>query len=618
MQLPIIRSFIFVVLTLVLTAVFLPEAAHCQVIHNFDSVIKINRDRSLDITETIDYDFQGGESHGILRAIPVVYNRNSERYDVAVRVLSVLDESGAHMPWRATFQGNNLILRIGSPKLRLSGKHFFQLRYRVRRAVKFFEGVPEIAWDVTGADWPVTIERARASVVLPKGVQESSIRRSAELGRPQAVSSQPEIETESESASGPQEDSHGRLIRFLAEGIQPGENFTVFIGLPQKSMPVPGPLDDFLFFFGKWWPSVTFPLVMGLMLAAVYWHFGRDPVAITGVEDRFSETFSPRFDMAPAQVGTLIDEKCDLEDIIATVVGLAAEGHLKIRLVVEPGTAGGFERSAYELVKTEPGEGARPLTAFEKLFLDGIFADAKEVDGFYQVTDKDLQYKFFRLIPALRREINESMVHGGYFRDNPDMVRMVYQSLAFFLLFLGVLTLTVGEPVTYLTTGSSMLSPWGIGFCLAAGVSFLFAPAMPARTKKGCDALKEILAFLAAAGTADKNYTVQNALRKDNGLFSRVLPYAMVLGIADTFALGCVESVTEQPDWFEPATSRDLFEPRNYVCDLGICLRALEAVMTAAPAEDDLASHKNRVFTGSSGFGGGGFRERGTDEEAGS
>ncbi|MGD9682065.1 MAG: DUF2207 domain-containing protein [Candidatus Obscuribacterales bacterium] len=617
MQLPNFRSFIFLALTLVLTAGFLPEAAHCQVIHNFDSVIKINRDRSLDITETIDYDFQGGESHGILRAIPVVYNRNSERYDVAVRVLSVLDESGAHLPWRATFQGNNLILRIGSPKLRLSGKHFYQLRYRVRRAVKFFEGVPEIAWDVTGADWPVTIERARASVVLPAGVQESSIRRSAELGRSDTRSSQV---SEAVNAPGlePEEDSHGRLIRFLAEGIQPGENFTVFIGLPQKTMPAPGPLDDFLFFFGKWWPSVTFPLVMGLMLAAVYWHFGRDPVAITGVEDRFSETFSPRFDMAPAQVGTLIDEKCDLEDIIATVVGLAAEGHLKIRRVVGPLTPSGFERSAYELVKTEPGEGARPLTSFEKLFLDGIFVDAREVDGAYRVLGTDLQYKFFRLIPALRREINESMVQGGYFRDNPDMVRMVYQSLAFFLLFLGVLTLTVGEPVTYLTTGSSILSPWGIGFCLAAGVSFLFAPAMPARTKKGCDALKEILAFLTAAGTADKNHAVQDALRKDNGLFSRVLPYAMVLGIADTFALGCVESVTEQPDWFEPATGQDLFDPRNYVWDLGICLRILEGAMTAVPPEDDLASHKNRVFTGSSGFGGGGFRDRGADEESGS
>jgi|GEM_PF-1809186 len=610
MQLRFVFSFIFLVLTLVLTAGFLPEAAHCQVIHNFDSVIKINRDRSLDITETIDYDFQGGESHSILRAIPVVYNRNSERYDVAIRVLSVVDENGSHLPWRATFQGNNLILRIGSPELRLSGKHFFQLRYRARKAVKFFEGVPEITWDVTGADWPVTIERARASIVLPAGIEESSIRRSAELGRSDTGADQTPV-------AAPQEDSHGRSIRFLAEGIQPGENFTIFIGLPQKTLPAPGPLDDFLFFAGKWWPSVAFPLAMGLMLAAVYWHFGRDPVAITGVEDRYSETFSPRFDLAPAQVGTLVDEKCDLEDIIATVVGLAGQGHLKIRQVVEPSSVGGFDRSGYELIKTEPGEGSRPLTSFEKLFLDGIFADAKWVDGAYRVADTDLKYKFFRLIPALRREINESMVNGGYFRDNPDVVRMVYQSLACFLLFLGVLTLTVGEPVTYLTTGASILSPWGIGFCLAAGVSFLFAPAMPARTKKGCEALKEILAFLRAAGTADKNHTVQDALRKDNGLFGRVLPYAMVLGVADTFALGCVESVTEQPDWFEPGTSRDFFEPRNYVCDLGICLRALEAVLTAVPSEDDIAAQKNRVFAGSSGLGGGGFRDRDAEDETG-
>lgn len=610
MQPRFVFSFTVLIVALVATAVFLPEAAHCQVIHNFDSVIKINRDRSLDITETIDYDFQGGEAHSILRAIPVVYNRNSERYDVAVRVLSVVDENGSHLPWRATFQGNNLILRIGAPELRLSGKHFFQLRYRVRRAVKFFEGVPEIAWDVTGADWPVLIERARASIVLPAGVEQSSIRRSAELGRSDTGADQAPL-------AAPQEDSRGRWIRFMAEGIQPGENFTVFIGLPQKTLPAPGPLDDIWFFLGKWWPSVALPLGMGLMLAVVYWHFGRDPVAVTGVEDHYSETFSPRFDMAPAQVGTLIDEKCDLEDIIATVVGLAAEGHLKIRRVVEPGSADGFDGSVYELVKTEPGEGFRPLTAFERLFLDGIFADANLVDGAYRVAATDLRYKFFRLIPALRREINESMVNGGYFRDNPDMVRMVYQSLACFLLFLGVLTLTVGEPVTYLTTGAFILSPWGIGFCLAAGVSFLFAPVMPARTKKGCEALKEILAFLRAAGTADKNHSVQDALRKDNDLFGRALPYAMVLGVADTFALGCVESVTEQPDWFEPGTSRDLFEPRNYVWDLGICLRYLEAVMTAAPSEDDIAAQKNRVFAGSSGLGGGGFRDRAPEEETG-
>jgi hypothetical protein len=65
------------ILTLALSlGLFIAVPAFAQEqINSFDSKIQINTDATINVTETIKYNFGEAERHGIYRDIPIKYNR---------------------------------------------------------------------------------------------------------------------------------------------------------------------------------------------------------------------------------------------------------------------------------------------------------------------------------------------------------------------------------------------------------------------------------------------------------------------------------------------------------------------------------------------------------------
>jgi hypothetical protein len=58
------------------------RAGHAEIIRSFDSQVRLQKDSSLDVTETIVMDFQAASRHGIDRTIPVKYDRYNNTYSI--------------------------------------------------------------------------------------------------------------------------------------------------------------------------------------------------------------------------------------------------------------------------------------------------------------------------------------------------------------------------------------------------------------------------------------------------------------------------------------------------------------------------------------------------------
>src|ERR1700722_5729719 len=148
------------VIAAALYVVLVATAAQAEVIHKFHADITINPDASIDVTETIDMDFEGDEKHGIYRQIPVQYERHNASYTLAFDLKSVQVDGADSTDYEVQRQGADELIRIGNANTKLTGDHIYKIAYHVRRALNFTgeDHSPELYWNVTGNAWPYAIE----------------------------------------------------------------------------------------------------------------------------------------------------------------------------------------------------------------------------------------------------------------------------------------------------------------------------------------------------------------------------------------------------------------------------------------------------------------------------
>ena len=336
----------------------LARPARAETIRSFDAVVRANKDASLDVSETIVYDFEGASKHGIYRDIPIVYQRDGGTYSLRWEVLSVTDQSGAARPYAIQKSGRDLRVRVGDADVLVSGVQTYVFKLKFWRAVQWFDGAPEVYWNATGDRWPVPIQTATARFYPPPGTDVSRIKITSYRGR---LGSKTPAQTQVEADS----------ILYAARDLAPRENLTMVAGLPAGSITKPPKLQGLLWFLTDWWSAFTFPTIsLGAMF--LLWRAkGRD---IEGGLPAQVE-WSPPKDLTPADVGTLIDERCDMTDILSTLIDLAARGYLVIEDLSTRGAVLGIgAKTDYAFTRTNqqiPLDA--PLRTHETTFLKGLF-----------------------------------------------------------------------------------------------------------------------------------------------------------------------------------------------------------------------------------------------------
>src|SRR5690606_2575411 len=158
--------------------------------------------------------------------------------------------------------------------------------------------------------------------------------------------------------------------------------------------------------------------------------------------------------------------------------------------------------------------------------------------------------------PAIKSGIYQSLVDKHLFVSNPENTRGMYYGTGIVVGIIGVILFFVGQ------------AAWGLGLLLAGIWCLAFARAMPAKTATGSRLLRQCLGFQRFVELAEKD-RIKVLADKDPTIFGRLLPYAMVLGVADQWADAFKDLLREPPDWYIGPHSGAYFTPRAFVNDLG-------------------------------------------------
>ena len=271
-------------------------------IYDFQSEIGINRDCSLDVVEKIYIDFGSTERHGIYRVIPVQFERRGASYTVPTEVVKVTEQASA-VNYSSSRHDRDLVIKIGEAGKTVTGKHVYEIQYKVKRALNFIDNSPELYWNATGSEWPYKIAAATAVVHVPSGIPATAIRTESFVGSPGST----------EHANS---EVRGTDVIFSApHALLPGEELTIVVGLPAGSIAKPPWWEAMRDAFVDWWPAYLFPAATFAVMYLLWWNTGRDqdshhPIAVE---------WDPPTELTRPEVGTLVDESCDMQDILSTI-----------------------------------------------------------------------------------------------------------------------------------------------------------------------------------------------------------------------------------------------------------------------------------------------------------
>ena len=162
---------ILAALGLLLLSAGLSQAA--EAITAFNANITLDRSGALEVTETIRVDVEGNKiRRGIFRDIPTSFlDADGVERSVDFEVVSV-ERDGQPEPFRQEAIDHGTRLMIGNAEVLLDyGQHSYDITYRTRRQIRYFDDHDELMWNVTGNFWDFPILQATATVALPEGVK---------------------------------------------------------------------------------------------------------------------------------------------------------------------------------------------------------------------------------------------------------------------------------------------------------------------------------------------------------------------------------------------------------------------------------------------------------------
>jgi uncharacterized membrane protein len=544
----------------------LADSAHAEVMKEFHSDIVIEGSGKAEVVETLKMDFQGEERHGIIRHIPVRVVRHNKSYSMDLVLESITDGDGHSLRYRELKDGPEVLFKIGDPTKISTGTQTYQLKYRLKRVINFIKERPEFYWNVTGSEWAFPIEKTEVTVAVPSNIPLNLVSVVAYQGPPGSTT-QAKMSQSNEQ------------LKFSCADLLPGSGLTIGVSMPPGTITEPMGLQRFADWFVDWWPAVVFPMVGFSTMYALWYQSGRDEDG----DKPAPVEWAPPKELTPAEVGTLVDERCDLTDITSTLVDLAVRGHLKIKQL-KTDSLFFMSNKDYEFEKTDPPAGSTPLKPFEVMFLNGIFE--RQVSGTKSLLS-NLRGSFAPTLRSVGNAIYDSLTTQKIFRHNPDSTRAIYMSAAVVLFFIGICSFVLWQVLA-------------LGVVTTAIIIACFSPAMPARTRKGSELKRQSLGFARFVQETEKE-RIRLLAQDDPTIFGRLLPYAMVLGAADRWADAFKDLGLQPPDWYTSADPYPNYSTPIFVNDLGNGLRTIEKSLIVVPA-----GAASSAWSGGSAFDGGG------------
>jgi uncharacterized membrane protein YgcG len=576
----------------VLLAGLVPAAAHGDsgwTIREFNVLLAIQPDRTLDVTETIDANFEVSK-HGIYRDIPIRYAVGMHQYALPFHLLGVDDGSGNSHPTQVSNFENRVQIRIGEAARVLQGPVRYRIRYRVLRAIlqegnraweKDAHARAVLRWVAAGTEWGVPVEKTVVTVALPRDLDDSQVTYDAWTGAYGA---------KNKDFVKRRIDAH--TLAFETGRFRPGEGITVEVAMPGDAVAASGWAREL-----SWWlldnfPYAIFPLTLALCWAGWFYR-GRD---LPG-QGTIVVNYEPPDGLGPAEVGTLIDERVDLRDITASIIDLAVRGYLKI---TEVGTKSWFSSKVdYQFTRLKQPTDLKP---FEKKLWDSIFGSEDTV------LLSSLETKLYSVISSIKRDLYRRLSKDRYFDGSPPSVTGTYLLLG--LLIVAVL-LGLAALFQQATIGRMFMLPILITGLLSAAAVWLTSLFMPRKTRKGRIAWEKIRGLEEYIRRAEVD---DISAQERQGIFERLLPYAIVFRLTNRWAKAFADLYTQPPEWYQPVDGSD-FATWQLMRNVDRSLAAMNQTFVSMPRSSGVNSIGGPTGAGynwssggfSSGGSGGGF-----------
>jgi len=593
------------------------------IIQNYDVKISVGLDNSYTVTESLDVNFTAKNlKHGIQRYLPL---RNAESGGfVTISDIQVLDEA-----FTTSEKSNNLIINIADMNKYVYGLKHYVISYKFSPGKDTNSSYDFLSFNVIPYGFDVVIQKANVEITMPKPFDSSQL--TVFSGNYGTISNENNIVPTVK----------GEKITMLSGPFGPKQGITIRSQLPE------GYYSQATYPFGymllMYIPIIAIPL---LLLALLLWYkFGRDEKIIPVIAFNSPRKFNP------AEIGYLIDQTVDSEDISALTIYWASHGHITIEE---------FENTYTLHLVTPLDEAHKP---YEKLGFQKMF----ELGTGTSVSKEDLENSFFATAAKMKLEVPlyYEIVQPDLIERSSSIVSNFITALSFilnavflvfplryywgekgFLIFAGIsIAIQVTIAVLFNLFGKAQfkmkmsskifailgLSIAGLLFCVAnlifnlldgvtiwpipqmlvmslTSITMLFmANLIKKRSKYMTEVLQEILGFKDFLETAEKEKL--EMLIKDNPkYFFDTIPYAMVLGVTAVWGEKFNDIVREPPDWYTNR-SNGMFMPSIFALSMMNYNHGLAAAAVSTPNSSAGGSggFSGGGFSGGGSFGGGGF-----------
>lgn len=414
----------------------------------------------------------------------------------------------------------------------------FELAYTVEGTIRRYAEGNEFQWNAIQPGMrDFRIEAATITIRMPPGVPLSY----ADYLIPPEFAGVPmtiEMGADGESAT-----------LTADESIGPSEGIQVVAQFPPDTIGGAAPTWQAEFDRRNAWEQNYKPLVdLGLLtlgflvlfgggaLLYAWWYLrGRDP-KIDAVPEYITQ---PPSDLPPGIAGVLVDERADLQDVMATMMDLARRGFLVIEESSEASTTRLVSKE-FSLKKVE-GANLAALNPFERTLYDKLIGN-KDTVRF-----RDLNGNFYANLPLLQNKLYETAVQLGYFPNSPQSVRGSYGCLGAFAL-VAVLGLGFFAVPIFAEYTATLICPVIAG-AIVAVVMMIMAPHMPAKTRKGAEATALSRAFKTYLMSLEKYADPKQVTDQ----FEKYLPYAIAFGLEKSWINRFRQiPTTPMPGWYYP------------------------------------------------------------------
>lgn len=597
---------------------------------NWDYKAQVHSDNTWEVTETITVQFDQAH-HGIFRWIPRVFEYGGNMYFTKIKDIHVPDYDWDDEDVDGNAKPLNII--IGDEYKTLTGPHTYVIKYKLCYPADKIDSEDFVYSCVLGDGWPTTIKKFTFEVLFDKALPQSAIDNAKVYSG--AYGSNGDALNVGENCWINEKGYGGEI-----EMLPPKNAISVLFGLPNgffsDVQEESGTLQYILFAIAL--------LIGGFLLMKLLTTVIEKPVRTV--------EFYPPEGMSSAEVGTIIDETPDPEDLASLIPWFADKGYLKIKEIEKPGLLFGKKKDLQlTRVKDLPADAPDYQKTFfdEVLFRSGTTLDLSALgDCHIKIQSATRQIKS---LFTGKRELSETSLWGLLFIPQALVLGLAILTntvfgitsveglsssicTAILLCVAAFARINYSQKRSYGNSKDNIksiifvilcaLGAWGLYmvfaddyseivsreivsvFILASFVPMFFIDRMSKDTSYRIDVTGKILGLKEFIKTAEQD-RLKMLVDENPEYFYNILPYAMVFGLTDKWAKQFRNIDMEEPSWYDSDTSVGLLSGAALASTLGSSFsKSISDTIRASSHDPSSSSSSSSSGGGYSGGGGGG------------